>query len=139
MICSLVSAYAFHPTLAPRTPKIAHRSRTTVADLAAAKSALFAALDGAPDRGLAEYEDYQTPAWVSAVADAMMGAGRTELAQSDWAIIRRHVGKIFRKHRPAPPELLRPAAGRAAQANRGVPSRSPPVKMTANMWGPLKN
>ena len=27
----------------------------------------------------------------------------------------------------------------AALANRGVPSRSPPVKMTANMWGPLKN
>ena len=53
MICSLVSAYAFHPTLAPNTPKIAQRSRTAVADLAAAKSALFAALDGAPDRGLA--------------------------------------------------------------------------------------
>ena len=86
MICSLVSAYAFHPTLAPRTPKIAHRSRTAVADLAAAKSALFAALDGAPDRGLAEYEDYQTPAWVSAVADAVDALQPLDPSRGDWMV-----------------------------------------------------
>ena len=52
----------------------------------AEKAALFAALDGAPDRGLAEYEDYQTPAWVSAVAAAVDALQPLDPSRGDWMV-----------------------------------------------------